>query len=84
MEPKLLPGDTVLFEKVPDDEIANGAMVLVTLLNHLQDGAYVVKYLQWARNGESKVILTAEDGTKLEEQYDGIKIEGRYWKLIRD
>jgi transcriptional regulator with XRE-family HTH domain len=84
MVPRLLPGDIVLFEKMPDDQLPDGAMVLVTLLDELHEGAYVVKYLEWARNGEDKVLLTAEDGTEIDARYDRVVIEGRFFKLIRE
>lgn len=84
MWPFLMPGDYVIFEKVADDEIRDGDRVLITLLDQEEDGAYLVKYLTWARNGEDKVILTAEDDTRLEVPYDRVVIEGRYWRLIRD
>lgn len=84
MYPKMLPGDIVIFEKVPDDQIHNGDRVLITLLDQQEDGAYLVKYLQWGKRGTETVILTAEDDTRLEVPYDRVVIEGRYWRLQRD
>jgi transcriptional regulator with XRE-family HTH domain len=84
MYPKFMPGDTVFFEKVPDDEIASGDLVLITLLDQEEDGAYNVKYLHWAPHGADTVILTAEDETRLEVPYDRVVIEGRYWRMVRE
>lgn len=82
MWPYLLPGDLAFFERVPDDRINNGDRVLITLLDHQEDGWHQVKYLEWGKNDD--VILTAEDSTRLVEPYNRVKIEGRYWRMLRD
>jgi transcriptional regulator with XRE-family HTH domain len=83
MSPMWEPGDIVLFEKVADDQIRDGDKVLVTLLDDGENGAYLVKYLQWSKDNEH-VILTAKDGTHLEVPYERLIIEGRYWRMQRD
>lgn len=83
MSPMWEPGDIVLFEKVTDDKIRDGDRVLVTLLDEGEDGAYLVKYLEWSKDNEH-VILTALDNTRLEVPYDRLIIEGRYWRMQRE
>lgn len=80
MAPYFLPGDLVIYEIVPDDQIKNGDLIVVTLLDEGEDGAFILKYLHWL-NGD--VRLSAEDGTERTVSYDRIKIEGRYWQMRR-